>query len=246
MKMTLTALCPARTLTLSAALGLFLAAPVLSHAQYQVSGDFNGWSTTASPMVSQGDNLYTYQATGLTAGQLYSFKINVGDWSASWPGTDARVMADSNGEITFRFFDSETWNDGWGPVSTRRVGYSDSGLHGWDVAGTMNGWNGAGWELTHMGNGLYRGEFLLQAGNYDFKFRKADDWGVSLGTDFGNSAGDISFTAETSNIYVFQLDLWNGRHQVEVIPEPSTYAAIFGGLALLGAFLYRRRQTSKA
>ncbi len=29
---------------------------------------------------------------------------------------------------------------------------------------------------------------------------------------------------------------------VQVIPEPSTYAAIFGGLALMGAFVYRRRR----
>jgi hypothetical protein len=29
------------------------------------------------------------------------------------------------------------------------------------------------------------------------------------------------------------------------IPEPSTYAAIFGGLALLGAFAYRRRSRAK-
>lgn len=29
--------------------------------------------------------------------------------------------------------------------------------------------------------------------------------------------------------------------RLENIPEPSTYAAIFGGLALLGAFVYRRR-----
>lgn len=33
--------------------------------------------------------------------------------------------------------------------------------------------------------------------------------------------------------------------QLEVIPEPSTYAAIFGGLALIGAFVYRRRTASK-
>jgi hypothetical protein len=32
---------------------------------------------------------------------------------------------------------------------------------------------------------------------------------------------------------------------LEVIPEPSTYAAIFGGLALLGAFVYRRRLNAK-
>lgn len=32
---------------------------------------------------------------------------------------------------------------------------------------------------------------------------------------------------------------------LEVIPEPGTYAAIFGGLALLGAFVYRRRLSAK-
>lgn len=32
---------------------------------------------------------------------------------------------------------------------------------------------------------------------------------------------------------------------VNTIPEPSTYAAIFGGLALLGAFVYRRRLRAK-
>ncbi|MEX2381338.1 MAG: PEP-CTERM sorting domain-containing protein [Opitutales bacterium] len=32
-----------------------------------------------------------------------------------------------------------------------------------------------------------------------------------------------------------------GNADVSVIPEPSTYAAIFGGLALLGALAYRRR-----
>jgi len=30
--------------------------------------------------------------------------------------------------------------------------------------------------------------------------------------------------------------------QLTAIPEPSTYAAIFGGLALVGAFVYRRRR----
>ena len=33
----------------------------------------------------------------------------------------------------------------------------------------------------------------------------------------------------------------HGGLMFEPIPEPSTYAAIFGGLALLGAFVYRRR-----
>lgn len=36
-----------------------------------------------------------------------------------------------------------------------------------------------------------------------------------------------------------------GGIMFEPIPEPSTYAAIFGGLALVGAFVYRRRLSAK-
>lgn len=48
-----------------------------------------------------------------------------------------------------------------------------------------------------------------------------------------------TFSATDPDGMLFSL-VDNAR--VEVIPEPSTYAAIFGGLALLGALAYRRRR----
>ena len=37
-----------------------------------------------------------------------------------------------------------------------------------------------------------------------------------------------------------------GTYTITVVPEPSTYAAIAGGLGLLAAVLHRRRQRSRA
>ncbi len=60
----------------------------------------------------------------------------------------------------------------------------------------------------------------------------------------GASAGAASPPAWYDDIRVYsgvlnQAQLEDVR--LAAIPEPSTYAAIFGGLALLGAFVYRRR-----
>jgi hypothetical protein len=51
-----------------------------------------------------------------------------------------------------------------------------------------------------------------------------------------NTGASNEATAEFLQFAVFD------NVRVEVIPEPSTYAAIFGALALVGAFVYRRRK----
>lgn len=201
-------------------------------------------------MSNEGDGLYTYQMSGLTPGGQYNFKIATADWSVNWPGSDARVMANASGEILFRAFDLESWSDGWLPDNARRVGYSDSGLHGWALAGGyadgtqggMNDWiPDSTWDLTNMGNGLYRGEFLLNPGSYEYKFRKDDNWDISLGSDFGNGAGNIALEVASADTYVFQLDLLNGRHSVAVIPEPASVGVI-AGLILLAWVPFARRR----
>jgi hypothetical protein len=37
-----------------------------------------------------------------------------------------------------------------------------------------------------------------------------------------------------------------GTYEISVVPEPSTYAAIAGGLGLAAAVIHRRRQRAKA
>lgn len=220
--------------------GLTLAclAPTLN-AQFFVRGEFNGWGLD-DPMTDQGADLHTHQLTGLTPGGMYLFKIANDDWSIQWPGNDARVMADPQGEILFRAFDSDTWTDGWLPNNVRRVGYSDAG-HGWELLGTMTEWEVNPLALTLDGDGVYRGEVFLSAGDHDYKFRITDSWDINIGADFSNSAANVTLNVASDATYLFELDPLNGRHIATAIPEPSTYAAIFGGLALLGACVYRRR-----
>jgi hypothetical protein len=96
--------------------------------------------------------------------------------------------------------------------------------------------------MSNLGGGLYSVDYTIAAaGTHDFKFRKSGDWDVSIGSDFGNSAGNAQVLTTAANQTVtFQLDLPNGRW-ITVVPEPSTLGlAVLGGLAALGVVLRRR------
>jgi hypothetical protein len=146
------------------------------------------------------------------------------------------------GEINFQFYDNNSWSDGWLPNSQKRVGYDDPLQFGWDLPGSMNGWaGGAGWDLTNMGGGLYRGVFAMPMGSHNFKFRKAGDWDISIGDNFGNSAGDNSVTvANAGDLWSFELDLPGGRFRWYQVPEPAGAALV--GIALAIAGVVRRRK----
>src|SRR5690625_4046140 len=67
-----------------------------------------------------------------------------------------------------------------------------------------------------------------------------DRWNFvgTLILDAGVDTPTIQFTENMHDNRLYA----DGVAFVQVIPEPSTYAAIFGGLALVGAFVYRRRR----
>ena len=54
-----------------------------------------------------------------------------------------------------------------------------------------------------------------------------------------NTASVQGFATEGVNTFL-------GTYEITVVPEPSTYAAIAGGLGLLAAVLHRRRQRARA
>jgi hypothetical protein len=195
-------------------LGLF-ALPAMAQGPWYAKGEFNGWSTD-NLMTQDPQNSIHWSTTvgGLFDNQTFEYKLATADWSQSAPGGNGKVTSNAAGAITFNMWDQQTWTDGWFPNNQRRVGYADPLEYGWDLMGSFDGFS-TGLPMVNQGNGLYSVQAPFNAGFYDFKFRKAGDWNVNMGTDFSNGSGNNSFAVGTTgDIYRFNLDLPNGRWQV--------------------------------
>jgi hypothetical protein len=201
--------------------------------------------------VSQGSGHYTAALTGLTAGGEYDVQVLRSDAGAHFPGSSAKIAADAGGAINLHFYEltGAAWNDGWSPNTASRVGYADPHQHGWEIVGSFNGWpgtNDANFTLADQGNGLYTGSFPMNIapGDYEFKFRhlnEANPWSLSIGDDFGNSAGNNHFTVGTTGeTWNFQLDLLNGKWRAfkpgvgsgGSVPEPAALVLMLLGAAV--------------
>ena len=226
-------------LFVSLAVVLF-AASIASAQTYYIRGDFDGWDTS-TPLVDLGGGHYSYMVTGQTPYGQSEYKLASADWSESWPGSNGKIQFDSTGSATFNLWRQEPFVDGYSPSTYSRVGYDNNGSHGWDVMGSFDGWAAPVVTLTNIGSSVYQGDYTVPTpGTYQFKFRKAGDWAISIGDNFGNSAADNSVTTSSPNEVIrFTLDLPNGRWQVlNNVPEPAS----IGLLSLLATGLLRRRR----
>lgn len=212
---------------------LALAAPVWAlpraTAPYYAKGDWNAWGTT-TVMTDMGGGHWQVTVAGLLAGDAPDYKIADAGWTESWPGSNGKAMANASGEITHHLYLTPP-ADGWEPATGARVGYDDSGMHGWDIMGSFNGWAEPGTvELVDNGGGMYSASYVVPvAGTYDFKFRKDNDWLISIGGDFGNAAGNAQVTTTNDGDTVtFQLDLPNGRWRTTVTGPVSVEEESWG------------------
>jgi hypothetical protein len=226
-------------------LGTLLAASALnSQAQsYYLAGDFvNGWNSAAGSQMSGGP-VYSNTITGGTAGNYQEMKVTDGTWNNSWPGSNLKLKFSASGANTVYFMPG-SFSDGWSPAANR-VGYDDPGNVAWEVIGdfTSNpGWS-SGIALNSIGNGVYSNSISIPtAGTYNFKLRLQGSWDISIGTDFGNSAGNLSVTTTNSpQVVKFRLDLPNGRYLIGDLPPPPvtnsvTFAVDMTSQLQLGKF----------
>jgi hypothetical protein len=229
---------------IASVLSVVLMAATAVGQPYNARGSFNGWGET--PMNDDMDGSYSVTIGGLGAGARHNFKVAFNDWASSWPGSDARTAADGAGNINLHFYPG-AFGDGWSPASDR-VGYDDHGQFGWEIMGSFNGWDAgtdtAARQMTNVGGGLYSVDYTIaSAGSYDFKFRESGSWDISVGGDFGNSAGNANITTTQNNQIVrFMLDLPNGRWTTIAIPEPATLLAATCGVVATALLARRRRR----
>lgn len=217
--------------------GLITAFASISRAQpYYVVGNYNNWTNPSATAMTDnglvnGNEQYSYQITGQTpnsypggGGGGNGLKVTDGTWDHTWPGSNLQLMYDASGNATVYFYPG-SFSDGWSP-SANRVGYDDTGA-AWEITGdfTSPTWGGNGgtnsdplaqMTLEAGSNGVYTNIYIIATpGTYNFKFRTPGTWNdATIGSDFGDSAGNAIITTTTANQAVlFQLDLPNGRWQ---------------------------------
>lgn len=204
----------------------------VASAQPFVVGGFQGWALPGTPMTEiVAGSHYQLTVTGLAGEQ--DFKVNTiddGTWDNAYP-TDNREsdFGAGPGDLTINWFPG-AHADGWNPAQDR-VGYVDSGTHGWDIMGDFDGWASPQAVMIDQGGGLYSASFIVAAaGSHAFKFRKDGDWNTGWGSDGG---GDAQLTTTVANELVeLELDLPNGRWRM--VPEPATLALLgLGAVALM-------------
>ncbi len=225
-----------RAMHLLLATGLGCATALAGPMTFYARGDFNGWGLD-NPMTYVGGVEYTVTIGGFSPGDMFEYKVATDDWSINAPGSNGRIMANASGEFTLHFYNQDTWSDGWEPSNKLRVGYDDPGMFAWVVMGSFNGWSAPVVTLTDMGNGLWVGDLVVATpGTYEWKFRKEDNWDISIGDDFGNAAANNTYTTTVPNEVIhFELDLPNGRWRA--VPEPASLT-----LLTLGALAAVRRR----
>ncbi|MBL4631875.1 MAG: pullulanase-type alpha-1,6-glucosidase, partial [Paraglaciecola sp.] len=186
------------------------ALPPYGEQSIYLRGDFNAWDTSL-PFTYQGNNSYELDAALLQGD--YQFKIADQDFAAvniggefSMPlGSPAVLTNQANnlslsliadGNYTFVLDASNATN----PTLTITPDDPNAipapyGNHVPLLRGDMNGW-GTDSPLSYQGNGIYRGVFTIDLGDYTFKIAD-QDWGGSGGLNLGANIDVVLDTVVT-------------------------------------------------
>lgn len=163
-----------------------------------IGGSFNGWSSTATPMIDMGSGVYAVTLT-LGEGEYHQYKfLNGNVWGVSDESVPPTCATDNNREYTVPAYDETIPVVCFGScdpcttvvdvnvtfqVDMSEQIVSDSGVH---IAGSFQGWVPGGTLMNDQGNGIWSYSFVLQSGSYhQYKFLNGDAWGTDEGVPSG-------------------------------------------------------------
>lgn len=191
-------------------------------------------------------NLSAVKVTATSNAPAYSYNNNSGEFPDTpvWPSPLGSSYKGEDGFTLINFLTSPSAttgsNVGPGASSSTLTDYSGASIYDqFYVISAAQG--GSPNDLTIFANNT-SSPIILANGHPAFTGQAVFDLSGGDWSDLVNqlptvgATGNITFWNETS----FSLGTWEVTGSVSAVPEPSTYAAILGGLALVGVMLRRR------
>lgn len=156
-----------------------------------VSGELNGWSGTANPMVDMGGGIWS--ATISLADGEYQYKFSHDDWAGQDNLTAGSACTVTDGGFTNRYLSVNGANQTLDTVSFSTC-YDDGNPGPHDITltldmnaypnafttvyvsgGTINGWSGDANPMINIGGGIWSVTLSLAEVQHEFKFT-IDNW----------------------------------------------------------------------
>lgn len=202
--------------------------PLIAQADFYVAGDFNGWNAAGNIMTNNG-GLWSVTVGSFTPGARGEWKVTIGDWSQTWPGSgNAWYVADGSGNVTFRF-NANTLSDGWVP-STNIPSFAPPAATNYVAVGDFQSWNNNdsacylkddGTQLGDVaGDGIYvLNKTFAAAGWYQFKVVKAASWDAIGDDGLGVNSNTTWFEVTSAGQVIrFRCDVNNCRNKLDKGP----------------------------
>jgi hypothetical protein len=217
-----------------------------------VAGNFQDWNPSSTPMVDEGNGIYSHTFTADEFANLNFKFINGNDWpfqesvpsSCGLPdgfGGNNRILETGGSDVIYGPYCFGTCNvcpPAVEPITvnvTFRVNMSEQTVssNGVHIAGNFQDWNPSSTAMVDAGNGIFEYTTAVSANSeLQWKFINGNDWPFqeavpsACGVSDGFGGFQRSFTVGESDI-VLDVICFSGCEDCGPIVEPSTVTVLF-------------------